>query len=1072
MRNLESHREANPLLNLFSNRQIMILIILLTTSTTQNQMKIHFLEKLSLSKNVINNKEKELKLTIQYLTYYLRSLKINNCDLSETNVLRMYETYKIESNSNAETGLKKLSQFLQDLFQNEEEFFHQNNITHGNQQYLVTPNTMRQTTEKIPLEHDLDMDTCCILLNIFNNRLPSVYQILWCSIATEDDIHLFFSRIRTFCSLIFVVMDIDKMHHRLREVLLNEQDELTRREKSHGSVYYFSRELTTSRRGLKPFHILPRYRDSHQTYRQLVGLFRDNNLIQPQIQIIYGTAGIGEFISFSFHLTKTPLLVGKTHFINTKYKNPDTYCFSINDTLNLSSLISSFLSFDTRMSMDNPSVSFNVSIHAPFEELNRTLLSLFVCGSLTDMNTGLTFSLPDNKQWRFFIEVPHIDKYHMTIKENFDRILPLLSILSPYTLEEITDKNYQLYIGEEEELVARFLKAYDNQTIDRQLVRTELGNEESLKFEPLTNPDECRRYIHNCITKEDPNLLKNKISELSFTKFLYRRIRFFTGFYYCLNETVKHLGSTAMAQMINEAKSLTQIDFRRPDYPRIYLVYDPEFSLHLLHDDWNNVPRKLKHLFGNENPSIGPEFKGKNYYAKCLSWLINITYDDFIKIMNETKFILTENFAYKLFHVHERKLTKLSLIIEGDTGVGKTFLLKFYSSLLNSNIINAPMQDNIAPRIRERISVWLLTAVIIDILENETNILNAFLSRVKPKLMGLDDEQTDEPEEANILYRPQAQLFDDDDVDDDENPFNESLMRRAPQPFIPAPPPPPMQQVPQAAAEPVDVPLLQEIKRSLESCEYGNDVLQYLWKTIMIIASENALNVTQQLITALHEYVTTQLANFPLTGASSRLQHLLDNSRSPTVQASIEIFNEYLVHTQIKSLFYRLLLHPGITEEQLEHFMSPICQLARELPDIELVVFFDEVNTSSCLGLFKEMFMDRTLHGNNLPKNIFFTAAINPSLESSDDNVVHRRDYLVHQLPQALENLKVSYGTLEASSLREYILKKIATFHVDSAGNHQTPMPLEEYAQEMLADSILNAQEFCENNLGKYFIII
>jgi hypothetical protein len=33
-------------------------------------------------------------------------------------------------------------------------------------------------------------------------------------------------------------------------------------------------------------------------------------------------------------------------------------------------------------------------------------------------------------------------------------------------------------------------------------------------------------------------------------------------------------------------------------------------------------------------------------------------------------------------------------------------------------------------------------------------------------------------------------------------------------------------------------------------------------------------------------------------------------------------------------------------------------------------------------------------------------------------------------------------------------------------------MPLEEYAQEMLADSILNAQEFCENNLGKYFIII
>jgi hypothetical protein len=99
-----------------------------------------------------------------------------------------------------------------------------------------------------------------------------------------------------------------------------------------------------------------------------------------------------------------------------------------------------------------------------------------------------------------------------------------------------------------------------------------------------------------------------------------------------------------------------------------------------------------------------------------------------------------------------------------------------------------------------------------------------------------------------------------------------------------------------------------------------------------------------------------------------------------------------------------------VTEEQLEHFMSPICHLARELPDIELVVFFDEVNTSSCLGLFKEMFMDRTLHGNNLPKNIFFTAAINPSIAAIDDTAVHRPDYLVHELPQALENLKVSYG--------------------------------------------------------------
>jgi hypothetical protein len=700
-------------------------------------------------------------------------------------------------------------------------------------------------------------------------------------------------------------------------------------------------------------------------------------------------------------------------------------------------------------------VSFNISIHAPFEELNRTLLSLFVCGSLTDASTGLTFSLPGNKQWKFFIEVPHTDKYHMTIKQNFDRILPILSIVSPNTLEEVTNENYQLFIGQEEELVARFLKAYENRTIDRVLTITPMRNEQPVDFDELIDPDECRHQIYNCITKYAPELPRNKISELSFTKFLYRRIRFFTGHYYRFNETFENLGSSTMKQMITEAKSLARIDFRHNNYPRVYLVYDPHFSLHLLHDDWNNVPRELKRLFNNQNPSIGPEFQKKDYFAKCLSWLIDIKYNDFEKIMNETKFILTENFAYKIFHVHERKLTKLSLIIEGDTGVGKTFLLKFYSLLLNSNMINAPIYDNVAPRVLEHTSLWLLTVIIMDILENEPNLLNLFLQRVKPKLMGLADDQADEPEVPNV-YRPHILPFEDDDD-------NESMMYREPQAVVP---PPPVQLL---AVEPADLPLLKEIKNSLQNYEYNNDVLRYIWKTIMNISSENAMNIAQKLILALHEYVTAQVLNFPLIEASFQLQTLLNDSRSPTVQTSIEILNEYLVHTQIKPLFYRLLLHPGVTEEQLEHFMSPICQLARELPDIELVVFFDEVNTSSCLGLFKEMFMDRTLHGNSLPKNIFFTAAINPSITPSDDTIVHRRDYLVHQLPQALENLKVSYGALEPKSLHDYINKKIGMFHVASTSNRQVAMPLEEFAQEMLAESIINAQEFCEQYLGKYF---
>ena len=291
---LESYRRENPLLNLFANRQIMILIILLTKSTTQSKIKCQFLEKLSISKEIINDREKELKITIRCLIHYLRSLKITNVDLSENNMTRLYKRYEIELNVNVEITLEMLSQFLQNIFRIDS-LTQQDILIHENEQYLVVPTTIKRIAENSPLEHDLDIETCCILLNLFKDSLPSAYQILWCSIATEDDIHLFFSRLRIFSSLVFVVMGIDKMHHRLREVLLNEQDALTREKQYHGSVYYFSRELTTSRKGLKLFPVPPKYRDPYHSYQHLVQLFRQTNFVQPQIRAIYGKAGTGKF---------------------------------------------------------------------------------------------------------------------------------------------------------------------------------------------------------------------------------------------------------------------------------------------------------------------------------------------------------------------------------------------------------------------------------------------------------------------------------------------------------------------------------------------------------------------------------------------------------------------------------------------------------------------------------------------------------------------------------------------------------------------------------------------------------
>ena len=291
---LKDHRFESRLLQLFSNRQVMMLIILLTKSTAENAVKHRFLEKFSLSRDMRNHPEKEHQLTIQCLIHYLRSIRIDGCNLSEEHVSRLYETYAIDHRSTAEMRLGQLCKFLGDLFHGGDALFQKSPAATENQQYLVTLAMKEKSLDRSSsFDHDLDLETCCILLNLFHHRLPASYQLLWCSLATEDDIRLFFMRVRTFRHSTFAVMEIDRMHHRLRELVLNEQDELTRQGDAHGSVYYFSRELT-SRNGLRPYHITATDHSLSQTSSRLRDLFRRNNFVPPQIQIICGAPGIGK----------------------------------------------------------------------------------------------------------------------------------------------------------------------------------------------------------------------------------------------------------------------------------------------------------------------------------------------------------------------------------------------------------------------------------------------------------------------------------------------------------------------------------------------------------------------------------------------------------------------------------------------------------------------------------------------------------------------------------------------------------------------------------------------------------
>jgi hypothetical protein len=95
------------------------------------------------------------------------------------------------------------------------------------------------------------------------------------------------------------------------------------------------------------------------------------------------------------------------------------------------------------------------------------------------------------------------------------------------------------------------------------------------------------------------------------------------------------------------------------------------------------------------------------------------------------------------------------------------------------------------------------------------------------------------------------------------------------------------------------------------------------------------------------------------------------------------------------------------------------------------------VNTSSLLGLLKEVTVDGTLAGELLEENVLIVAACNPP-RSQLQSTTRERDlgrdwasghYQVAKLPASMNKLKWSFGSLTHSQEKEFIYRRIEALH-------------------------------------------
>ena len=175
----------------------------------------------------------------------------------------------------------------------------------------------------------------------------------------------------------------------------------------------------------------------------------------------------------------------------------------------------------------------------------------------------------------------------------------------------------------------------------------------------------------------------------------------------------------------------------------------------------------------------------------------------------------------------------------------------------------------------------------------------------------------------------------------------------------------------------------------------------------------------------------------------------------------------------LEPTFFEINVHAKLSEHDVLERFKEIRDSARKLIGSEalVIVFLDEVNTSSCLGLFKEIIIDRSICGNPFEPNIIVVAACNPARRQATTcggtnlrehdlgKVWASGHYQVADLPGSISLLKWDYGSLNSTKEKEFIFRRLQLL------DDCIPSFLVESLTELISTSQESVRTFAAKNI-------
>jgi len=414
------------------------------------------------------------------------------------------------------------------------------------------------------------------------------------------------------------------------------------------------------------------------------------------------------------NLVSGPFRSGKTHYIKSMITNKPSFTFFIRPNFELRSLLKTIRNIKNEKELY---LHIDISYFSTsFLEFSRFIYPLILYGFVYDYQKGDIVFLPESIDLTIYIEISNGEEGKEQ-KESFERSL-VKALAKVKTYDSKAD-----WIPNDNE---NYCLSYMQCDFIYQPKKTTFGqgmNEDyRVHLDKLLKSRECVDILDNLNIDTRFILETDKLPyRKSFFNLLAEKLRFLEVYY-------DYMMEIGWKDRSNGTKNMDQM----PTYKEVYCLFvieclflsrtesqDMEFfssSIPFISFFSSSIEnysvkscslkfinfRKVKLLSKDnfKNYSIDPS-EDTVLFKKELSNAFGLHSEQFLSLINMYGFVFTPEIALRLLVIKNKLHVNKSLVLTGDTGVGKTFLLMFYSLLINAKFNFIP---DILGQIRDSIN--------------------------------------------------------------------------------------------------------------------------------------------------------------------------------------------------------------------------------------------------------------------------------------------------------------------------------------------------------------------------------